>query len=257
MPIMLWVCFTDLSVYDSGMDGRTLLLELYGQEAQAQRRAALAGGTAGMLTELAYPPTAHALWAEWQERGQPPGPEARLIPRWITAVTGTDGDREQLRRRAVHAHQRWRRQFPAEVDPVRFGREYSAADPVHLTAMHVIVAAQMLAALEMMYRPLPAAERDAYCAGCADTAGYAFGAGQAPRDYAGLRRAYEAILAGWLQGTSSGREVLAVMLAGQIAGEPAAEVARFAALLTDARVAACLDLDEALATAGSLAGTPA
>jgi hypothetical protein len=36
---------------------------------------------------------------------------------------------------------------------------------------------------------------------------------------------------------------------------PAAEVAQCASLLTDARVTSCLDLDDALKAAGSLAGT--
>lgn len=72
---------------------------------------------------------------------------------------------------------------------------------------------------------------------------------QPPEDYAGLCAAYEAILDSQLQGTSFGRATLTAMLADQIAGEHAADLAGDAMLLVDERTAGCLGLGEALESA--------
>lgn len=202
-----------------------------------------------MITLFAYPPTAHQLWVEWQRTGQPPDPSVRLIPEWVTAITGTSRRVRQVRRRATLEDFGQMADFPAEVDRARFGGAYWGGAQEHRAARYVIVCALMLAAQEKAYRQLGDAERDAYCAGCADNAGYAFGIFQPSEDDAGLCAAYEAILARRLQGTSFGRAALTAMLAGQAAGEHGARLARDAALLVDERPAGCLGLDEAIESA--------
>ena len=206
---------------------------------------ALTGGTAAMMTLLAYPPAAHQLWEQWQRTGRPPDPASRLIPDWVTAVTGTRRRVTRLKNRATLEDFGQLADFPAEVDRARFGGGYWGGDQVHRAARYVIVCALMLAAQEKAYRQLDDAERDAYCAGCADNAGYAFGIFQPPEDYAGLCAAYEAILDRQLQGTSFGRAALTAMLARQAAGEHGADLARDVVLLVDERVAGCVGLDEA------------
>jgi hypothetical protein len=202
-----------------------------------------------MITLFAYPPVAHHLWAEWQRTAQAPDPAARLIPDWVTAITGTRRRARQVKRRATLDDFGQLADFPAEVDRARFGGSYWGGDQVHRSARYVIMCTLMLAAQEKAYRQLDEANRDAYCAGCADNAGYAFGIHRPPADYAGLSAAYEAILDGQLQGTSFGRAALTAMLAGQIAGEHAADLAREAALLVDERTAGYVGLGEALESA--------
>ena len=205
-----------------------------------------------MRWPLREPPAAHHLWAEWQRTGLPPDPAARLIPNWVTAITGTRRRVTRLKHRATLEDFGQLADFPAEVDRARFGGQYWGGAQVHRAARYVIVCALMLAAQEKAYRQLGDAERDAYCTGCADNAGYAFGIFQPPEDYAGLREAYEAILAGRLQGTSFGQAALTAMLTAVIAeqaGEHAADPARDAVLLVDERVTRCVGLDEALESA--------
>ena len=205
-----------------------------------------------MITLFAYPPAAHHLWEQWQRTGQPPDPAARLVPDWVTAITGTRRRVTRLKHRATLEDFGQLADFPAEVDRARFGGEYWGGAQVHRAARYVIVCALMLAAQEKAYHKLGEAERDAYCTGCADNAGYAFGIFQPPEDYAGLRDAYEAILDGKLQSTSFGRAALTAMLTAMIAGqagEHAANLARDAGLLVDERTARCVGLAEALESA--------
>ena len=198
-----------------------------------------------MITLSAHPPMARRLRAEWQRTGQPPDPAAWLIPDWITAVTGTRRRVRRLCHRATREDFGWLDDSPGEVDraPVRrpeLGRCHSSR-----AARYAIICTLMLAAQETAYRCPDEAGREPYCAGCAASAGYASGIHQPPHDHAGLRAAYETILDRQLQGTSSGRAALTAMLTGQIAGEPAAGLARDAVLLVDDRTARCLGLDEA------------
>jgi hypothetical protein len=207
---------------------------------------ALTGGSAAMITLSAYPPAAHQLWAKWQRTGQPPDPATRLIPDWVTAITGTRRRVRQVKRRTTLEDFGQLADFPAEVDQARFGGAYWGGDQEHRAARYVIVCTLMLAAQEKAYRQLDDAERDAYCAGCADNAGYAFGIFKPPEDYAGLRAAYEAILDGQLQGTSFGQALLTAMLARQAASAHGADLARDAMLLVDERTTGCVGLDEVL-----------
>lgn len=222
---------------------------LYVSTGRRYRWPALTGGTAAMITLSAYPPAAHQLWAQWQRTGQPPDPAARLIPDWVTAVTGTRRRVRQVKRGGTLEDFGQLAGFPAEVDRARFGAGYWGGDQVHRAAGYVIVCALMLAAQEQAYRQLGDAERDAFCVGCADSAGYAFGIFEPPEDYARLRGAYEAILAGRLQGTSFGRAAVTAMLVRQAAGEHGADIARDAVLLVDERTAGCVGLEKALESA--------
>ncbi len=202
----------------------------------------LLGGTAACLLLTLYPPVATAFAAKWQAAGRPLDPCARLIPRWQTAVTGTPAEISRLRRAAAAAHGRVHGPMPGDADAGRFGARYDATDTETMTSMYVIVLSSMLAAQEFLgYRLDGDAERDRYCRDAARTAGYAFGVqDSAPATIAGLRHAYEAIIAGKLQDTALGRDLRQAMLAGHIAGIPAPELAGCAALLLGQRVAALL-----------------
>lgn len=215
----------------------------------------LLGGTAACLVLTLYPPVMTAFAGEWQRTGRPLDPCTRLIPRWKTAVTGTPAEIGRLRRAAAAAHARAHGPMPADVDARRFGASYDATDTEVMTSMYVVVLALVLAAQEFLGRRLADdAERDRYCELAARTAGYAFGVRESvPVTIAGLRQAYDAVIAGKLQDTALGRELRQAMLAGTIAGIPAAELAACAALLLDKRVTTLLG---PLARGGQAAGVP-
>lgn len=212
------------------------------QEMYAARAPVLLGGMAATMLLMAYPPVMVPFAAEWRDRGYPPDPCRRLIPRWLTAVTGSAEEAERLRRRAAAAHSRVHGPMPAEVDQARFGTTYSAADPVPMTAMYVVVLYLMLAAQELLHRRLAGdAERDRYCVLAAASAGFAFGVqDRVPVTISGLREGYERILAEDLQATELGRDLLQALLAADIGGVPGAELAGCAALLLDRRAAVLL-----------------
>jgi len=228
------------------IDPRDLLFDMYSTapEAAAAQRATLTGGIAAMVTLFAYPPAAHLLWLRWQQTGHRPDPRPQLMSRWVTAVTGSPPQLEALRR--LVAGDKRHAEFPPEVDRDRFGSRYKAGDPVHRAAAYAIVCTLMLAAQERMYRQLDAAERDAYCAGCAATAGSVLGLGRrAPSDYARLRASYQTTVATRLQGTSFGQAALAAMLDGSPPTPLPATLIRQAALLADDRAVRHLGLGEA------------
>jgi len=234
------------------MDPRNLLSDMYSTtpDAAAAQRATLTGGIAAMVTLFAYPPAAHLLWLRWQQTGYRPDPRPQLMSRWVTAVTGSPPQQQALRR--LVAGDKRHAEFPPEVDRDRFGSRYQAGDPVHRAAAYAIVCTLMLAAQERMYRQLDAAERDAYCAGCAATAGSVLGLGRrAPSDYARLRASYETIVATRLQGTSFGRAALAAMLDGSPPTPLPATLIRQAAQLADDRALRHLGLGEAPARAAA------
>jgi uncharacterized protein (DUF2236 family) len=196
---------------------------------------------AATLVLAFYPPVMVPLAREWQDSGRPPDPCRRLIPRWLTAVTGTPAEVERLRRRAAAAHARVHGEMPAEVDAARFDTSYAATDPVAMTAMYVVITSRMLAAQELLYRRLDDdAERDLYCSLTGVTAGYAFGLHAPPTTFARLREAYQGILAHSLQDTDLGRQMLRDLLAADISGTPGAELAVRAAPLLDCRVTGLL-----------------
>jgi hypothetical protein len=231
------------------MDARALVFDLHSPspEAAAAQRATLAGGTAAMFTLLAYPPAAHWLWAEWRRTGLAPDPRPRLINFWVTAVTADPPQIEDLRR--LVGREQPQALFPPEVDRARFGSGYRASDPAHRAATYTVTCTLVLAAQEEMYRQLSDAERDAYCAWCAATAGEVYRLGRrAPARYERLHAAYEAILASRLQDTGFGRAALAAMLTAAVPALPA-DLTRRAALLTDKRASQCIGLEEAIGPA--------
>ena len=103
---------------------RTLL-----QEMCRHWPAPLPGGPAACLLLTAYPPVMVAFAGEWQRTGQPPGPCARLIPAWDTAVAGTPDEIGRLRRAAASARSRAHGPMPAEAGAARCGTECKAAAP--------------------------------------------------------------------------------------------------------------------------------
>lgn len=216
---------------------RTLLHDMY-----KPWQPVLLGGMAATLVLMFYPPVTVPLARESLDTGQPPDPCRRLIPRWLTAVTGTPAEVERLRRRAAAAHSRVHGEMPAEVDAPRFGARYTATDPVAMAAMYVVITSNMLAAQELLHRRLDGdAERDLYCRLAAETAGYVFGVQDPPVTIAGLRQAYDGILADSLQDTDMGQQMLRELLAADIDGAPGAELAVRAAPLLDHRVTSLLE----------------
>lgn len=215
---------------------RTLLHDMY-----EPWQPVLLGGMAATLVLMFYPPVTVPLAREWQETGRPPDPCRRLIPRWLTAVTGTPAEVERLRRRAAAAHARVYGEMPAEVDAARFTTAYTATDQVAMARMCAVITANMLAAQELFHRRLDDGERDLYCRLVAETGWYAFGVQDPPVTYAALREIYDDTLARNLQDTSLGRQMLRDLLAADIDGTPGAELAARAAPVLDPRVTRLLE----------------
>lgn len=196
----------------------------------------LVGGTAATLMLLLYPPVAHALAAEPPAASLPLDPCRRLIPGWLTAVTGDASRAEQLRRRAAGRHSRVQAGLPAEAGP-KFGRRYRAGDPGHMRTACVVFLRCFLAAQERTHRRLAAGERDQYRWQAKVPAGWAFcSEAIAPASAAALQRACERIAATRLQPTSFGREAARAMLTAHIGGIPGRGLAHQAATILDRRV---------------------